>query len=64
MDREPPSLTRRGVPGLHISRQPQREARLGPRARLRRLHVADAAAGEAGGLRRRHRRDARGAITI
>ena len=43
------------------ARQPRRPARLGLRRRLRRGDVADAAAGRAGGLRGRHRRDALGA---
>ena len=41
--------------GLPLSRQPRRQARLGPCARLRRGAVADAAAGRAGGFRHRHR---------
>ena len=48
----------RGVP---LPRQPRRAARLGPRARLRASAVADAAAGQAGGLRDRDRRAALGA---
>ena len=43
------------------ARQPRRPARLGLRRRLRRGHVADAAAGRARRLRRRHRRDPLGA---
>ena len=41
--------------GAALPRQPRRQARLGPRPRLRRDAVADAAAGEAAGLRHRHR---------
>jgi GDP-mannose 4,6-dehydratase len=41
---------------MPLSRQPRRQARLGPRQGLRRMHVADAAAGPAGRLRHRHRR--------
>ena len=37
------------------ARQPRRQARLGPCARLRARDVADAAAGQAGRLRDRHR---------
>ena len=44
--------------GLPVPRQPRRAARLGPRPRLRRDAVADAAAGRARGLRHRHRRAA------
>ena len=44
--------------GLPVPRQPRRAARLGPRPRLRRGAVADAAAGAARGLRHRHRRAA------
>ena len=40
------------------ARQPRRQARLGLRRRLRPGDVADAPAGQAGRLRRRHRRDA------
>ncbi len=47
-----------GPAGLPVPRQPRRAARLGPRARLRRGAVADAAAAEARGLRHRHRRAA------
>ena len=43
------------------ARQPRRAARLGLRRRLRRGDVADAAAGRARRLRRRHRRDPHGA---
>ena len=42
--------------GLPLPRQPRRQARLGPRPGLCRDAMADAAAGEAGGLRHRHRR--------
>ena len=46
-------------PGRHagqaLPRQPRRQARLGLRARVRRGDVADAPAGRAGRLRRRHR---------
>ena len=42
--------------GLPVPGQPGRAARLGPRARLCRDAVADAAAGPARGLRHRHRR--------
>ena len=44
--------------GQALPRQPRRQARLGLRRRLRRGHVADAAAGQARRLRDRHRRDA------
>ena len=50
-----------GPAGEALSRQSRRQARLGPCPRLRRRHVADAAAGRAGRLRARHRRDALGA---
>ena len=43
--------------------QSRSQARLGLRRRLRRGHVADAAAGQAGRLRDRHRRDAFGAAS-
>ena len=45
-----------GPAGLPVPGQPERAARLGPRARLRADAVADAAAGPARGLRHRHRR--------
>jgi nucleoside-diphosphate-sugar epimerase len=45
-----------GPAGLPVPRQPERAARLGPRAGLRRDAVADAAAGAGRGLRHRHRR--------
>ena len=44
--------------GAPVHRQSRRQARLGPRPRLRRGHVADPAAGRAGRLRARHRRGA------
>ena len=44
--------------GRALPRQPRRQARLGLRRRLRRGDVAHAAAGRAGRLRGRHRRDA------
>ena len=47
-----------GLAGQALSRQPRRQARLGPCPRLRRGHVADAAAGAARRLRARDRRDA------
>ena len=47
--------------GQALPRQPRRQARLGLRARLHRRDVADAPAGRARRLRRRHRRDALGA---
>ena len=47
--------------GQAVSRQPRRQARLGPRPRLRRGHVADPAAGRGRRFRARHRRDACGA---
>ena len=47
--------------GQALSRQSRRQARLGPCAGLCRRHVADAAAGRAGRLRARHRRDHAGA---
>ena len=43
-----------GPAGLPLPGQPRRQARLGPRARLRRGAVADAAAAGARGLRDRH----------
>ena len=50
-----------GQDGQASAGQPRRQARLGPRARLRRGDVADAAAGRAGRLRDRDRRHAFGA---
>ncbi len=50
-----------GSAGAALPRQPRRQARLGPCARLRRGHVADAAAARAGRLRAGDRRDALGA---
>ena len=50
-----------GPAGRALSRQSRRRARLGPRARLCRRHVADPAAGRARRLRARDRRDAYGA---
>ena len=49
-----------GDAGEREPRQPQLDARLGPRARLRGVHVADAAAGRARGLCGGHGRDALG----
>ena len=46
-----------GLQEQALPRQPGRQARLGLRAGVRRGHVADAAAGAAGRLRHRHRRD-------
>ena len=46
-----------GPAGEALPGQPRRQARLGLRRRLCRSHVADAPAGQAGRLRRRHRRD-------
>ena len=45
-----------GLQDAALPRQPRRPARLGPRPRLRRDAVAHAPAGEAAGLRHRHRR--------
>ena len=45
-------------PGLSLSRQSQRQARLGPQPRLCRGAMADAPAGQAQRLRHRHRRAA------
>ena len=50
-----------GLQDDSVPRQPRRQARLGPCARLRRRHVADAAAGRARRFRDRHRRGALGA---
>ena len=55
-DHARPGAHRARPAGLPVPRQPRRAARLGPRARLRRDAVADAAAGRARGLRHRHRR--------